>query len=114
MNIKGAQLLLVLSIALMGCSESPDEELIFEGQHINYYSSAGTTQVCEGSFYVQDVFVASVANYFGVELPEPVNFIFTQKKPCSSSCVFDGEVFSDQQVHFHELVHAVLLNGGVE
>lgn len=93
--------------------------LTWKGEYLEYANSADT-EVCQGSWVMQDAYVKALTEWLGVALSKPLRFAFVTPPELEEfcfqdeviGCSYDGKSFSIQPVLFHELAHEVAkLNG---
>lgn len=113
---------ILVSIAVgcaAACAPQFPETIVYQGEHL-HYASAVDTEICRGSFLVQDEYIETLSSKFGIENPGAVNFALVDASelegycelPDLIGCYRDGNIYSSQAVHFHEIVHAVAKGSG--
>lgn len=108
----------ILALTLLACAPDFPPE-IWSGEHL-VYATDRDDPICEGSFYLQDRFVAALARLIGVRLEEPVLFVYVEQTRLGEFCVLEDTsgcaredaVISTRPVNRHELAHAVTLAAG--
>jgi hypothetical protein len=103
----------ILSLTLLACAPDFPPE-IWSGEHL-VYATDRDDLICEGSFHLQDRFVAALAELVGVRLDEPVLFVYVEQSRLGEFCVIEDAsgcarhdaVISIWPVSHHELTHAV-------
>lgn len=117
----GATARAILSLAVAaGLACTPDFPAPFwKGEYLEYASTTDT-EVCQGSWVVQDAYVKALIKQLGVTLSGPLWFAFIRASELEEycytddlkGCSYDGKSFSTTPVLFHELAHeAAKLNG---
>ncbi|MBK8261895.1 MAG: hypothetical protein IPK80_11240 [Nannocystis sp.] len=108
----------ILALTLLACAPDFPPE-IWSGEHL-VYATDRDDLICEGSFHLQDRFVAALAELVGVQLEGPVLFVYVEQsrvggfctRDIAAGCAREDAVISTWPVNRHELAHAVTLAAG--
>ena len=107
-----------LGLVLIACG--PDfPPVIWSGDHLEYATDREDT-LCEGTFTLQDRFIAQLAEFVGITLSEPIRFVYVDPSRVGDFCPYvpadgcarDDAVISVTSLSRHELAHAVTLAAG--
>lgn len=119
MNVPTCNILLLsLTLVAVGCSPGFPKNVVYEGEYLRYASTVDT-EICEGTFRIQEDYVRALADALAVDLGGPINYALIDPAEIEhycdtggTGCYYDGKVYSVLPVHYHELAHAVAFAGG--
>jgi len=86
----------------------------WKGEYIEY-AITPDTEVCQGSWVMQDAYVKALVDWLGVTLTRRLRFAFVTQAELDDfcfqedilGCSYDGKAYSTRPVHYHELAHEV-------
>ena len=97
-------------LATVGACGEDRPPIVWEGEHLRFRTNEDLAEVCGGTLAYSDAFVGHLGEVF--QEPHRVvdfNWVRDVDSFCPSvagGCASDGEVFSEEPLHRHELTHA--------